>query len=128
VPQANAIDPEATWSDWLKKNVKRRYRKTAMAAITQVGPGASSEQAAQAALTAAAEANLAYMARSALVAGGLALLIAVSIGGLSILFFVGALVSGIRGRQSARRGLEAWIGIALAAASLIVFAARVALG
>lgn len=119
---------DTAWQQWAKGNVPRRYRKTAVAAAMDAfDHGATSDQAAAAAHAAAKEANWAYQARSALVIGVISLVVAVVLGGISILGMIFTLISGIPGRKSATRSREAYIGLALGVLSLIVFAGGLAL-
>lgn len=72
-------------------------------------------------VSAATEARLRYLATSALVLGALSSLIALSLGGLSILTVIFTLLSGERGIKSQTRQGQAIAGLALAGLAIAIF-------
>ena len=78
-------------------------------------------------MSAATEARLRYLATSALVLGILSSVIALSLGGLSILAVIFTLLSGERGIKSQTRRRQAIAGLALAALAIAIFILGLAL-
>jgi hypothetical protein len=113
---------EQAITQWVATNVQRRYRDETIAAGLQRASAGDNAGDISAGLAATAEeARLRYLATSALVLGILSAVIAVSVGGMSILtvFFTG--LSGERGIKSQTRRGQAIAGLLLAGLALAIF-------
>jgi hypothetical protein len=113
---------EPTIRQWVATNVQRRYRKETIATgLSLATAGGRPGDVSTGLASAAAEARLRYLATSALVLGILSAVIAVSVGGLSILTVIFTALSGERGIKSQTRRGQAIAGLLLAGLAIAIF-------
>jgi hypothetical protein len=107
---------------WAVANVQRRYREeTIGSGLKLASAGGSAAEVSTGLASAATEARLRYLATSALVLGILSAVIAVSVGGISILTVIFTGLSGERGIKSQTRRGQAIAGLLLAALAIAIF-------
>ena len=118
------LGTQQQWRTWTDTNIAKPFRKRALkAALAALETGHTAEAAISAAKQAErSRAN--YMALSALVLGALSFVVSFFIGGVSVLATIFAIASAMQGRRSPDSAWQAWTGLGLAIAGLVVFAVR----
>lgn len=129
VPAPLESSDEQAIRQWVATYVQRRYQnETTAAGLSVSSAGGSGQDVSAGLISAAAEARLRYLATSSLVLGILSAVIAVGLGGVSILTVIFTLFSGGRGLKSRTRRGQAVAGIAMAGVAIAIFILRLVAG
>jgi len=122
------IGTQQQWRAWTDTNIARPFRKRALKAALRTLESGHNAEAAISAAKQVEQSRANYMALSALVLGAISAAVAFFVGGISILATLFAIASFFQGRRSTESAWQAWTGLGLALAGVLIFAGKLVVG